>query len=214
MNTTESDDLTTAPAKTLDCDVLVIGSGAGGLSAAVTAAYHGLKVIVVEKAHGLRRRHVLVRRLGLDPGKSVGQSCRRQRGPGSLPHLPAPPPRRGLPEPTRSKRSLRPCRTWWASSRTKPACSSSPASQYQGHLRPAHRAPEPATARWAPSPSTPAASNPKYAPRCATSSTRPRSWAWASWPDPTSPNSSHASQGSLQGLFHAACRVTPHLWIC
>ena len=50
MNTTESDDLTTAPAKTLDCDVLVIGSGAGGLSAAVTAAYHGLKVIVVEKA--------------------------------------------------------------------------------------------------------------------------------------------------------------------
>lgn len=31
-------------------DVVVIGSGAGGLSAAVTAAYHGLKVIVVEKA--------------------------------------------------------------------------------------------------------------------------------------------------------------------
>ncbi len=31
------------------CDLLVIGSGAGGLSAAVTAAYHGLGVIVVEK---------------------------------------------------------------------------------------------------------------------------------------------------------------------
>jgi hypothetical protein len=28
----------------LDCDLLVIGSGAGGLSAAVTAAWHGLKV--------------------------------------------------------------------------------------------------------------------------------------------------------------------------
>ena len=33
-----------------ECDVLVIGSGAGGLSAAVTAASHGLKVIVAEKA--------------------------------------------------------------------------------------------------------------------------------------------------------------------
>ncbi|MFC4225022.1 FAD-dependent oxidoreductase [Lysinibacter cavernae] len=31
-------------------DVLVIGSGAGGFSAAVTAAYHGLSVTVVEKA--------------------------------------------------------------------------------------------------------------------------------------------------------------------
>ncbi|BCW64459.1 FAD-dependent oxidoreductase [Arthrobacter sp. StoSoilB22] len=34
----------------VDCDVLVIGSGAGGMSAAVTAAFHGMKVIVVEKA--------------------------------------------------------------------------------------------------------------------------------------------------------------------
>jgi succinate dehydrogenase/fumarate reductase flavoprotein subunit len=33
----------------LSCDLLVIGSGASGLSAAVTAAHHGLKVIVVEK---------------------------------------------------------------------------------------------------------------------------------------------------------------------
>src|SRR5262245_6901972 len=35
--------------QTFDCDVLVIGSGASGLSAAVTAAHRGLKVLVVEK---------------------------------------------------------------------------------------------------------------------------------------------------------------------
>lgn len=33
----------------MQCDLLVVGSGASGLSAAVTAAYHGLKVVVVEK---------------------------------------------------------------------------------------------------------------------------------------------------------------------
>ena len=33
----------------IECDVLVIGSGAAGLSAAVTAAHHGLKVVVAEK---------------------------------------------------------------------------------------------------------------------------------------------------------------------
>lgn len=31
------------------CDLLVVGSGAGGLSAAVTAAFHGLTVVVAEK---------------------------------------------------------------------------------------------------------------------------------------------------------------------
>jgi succinate dehydrogenase/fumarate reductase flavoprotein subunit len=39
----------TRPSAQLVCDLLVIGSGAGGLSAAVTAAWHGLKVIVAEK---------------------------------------------------------------------------------------------------------------------------------------------------------------------
>ena len=35
--------------KTMNCDVLVAGSGAGGLAAATVAAAHGLEVIVAEK---------------------------------------------------------------------------------------------------------------------------------------------------------------------
>ncbi|MCP1660441.1 FAD-dependent oxidoreductase [Neisseria perflava] len=38
------------PVAVWQCDVLVAGSGAGGLAAAVTAAHHGLKVIVAERA--------------------------------------------------------------------------------------------------------------------------------------------------------------------
>ena len=36
-------------ADTYECDVLVAGSGCSGMSAAVTAAHHGLKVVIVEK---------------------------------------------------------------------------------------------------------------------------------------------------------------------
>ncbi|MFD2836774.1 FAD-dependent oxidoreductase [Azotobacter vinelandii] len=37
------------PPPALTCDVLVVGSGAGGLSAAIVAKKHGLDVLVVEK---------------------------------------------------------------------------------------------------------------------------------------------------------------------
>ncbi|WP_084544853.1 FAD-dependent oxidoreductase [Derxia gummosa] len=39
----------TASARPLDCDLLVIGAGAGGLATAITAKKHGLDVIVIEK---------------------------------------------------------------------------------------------------------------------------------------------------------------------
>ncbi|TGD60936.1 FAD-dependent oxidoreductase [Tabrizicola sp. WMC-M-20] len=37
-------------ADSVECDLLIVGSGAAGLCAALTAAHHGLKVIVAEKA--------------------------------------------------------------------------------------------------------------------------------------------------------------------
>ncbi|HEY0214653.1 MAG TPA: FAD-dependent oxidoreductase [Paenirhodobacter sp.] len=49
-NTVQNTDTPVTLHRQEDCDVLVIGSGAGGLAAAVTAAELGLKVIVAEKA--------------------------------------------------------------------------------------------------------------------------------------------------------------------
>ena len=62
----------------MNCDLLVVGSGASGLAAAVTAAWHGLKVIVVEKDPGIRRCHRLVRWMDVGAGKSAREACRHR----------------------------------------------------------------------------------------------------------------------------------------
>lgn len=49
MTAAPNDSAPSSADSSLECDVLIIGSGAAALSAAVTAAHHGLKVIVAEK---------------------------------------------------------------------------------------------------------------------------------------------------------------------
>ena len=82
-------------ARQTECDLLVVGSGAGGLSAATTAAWHGLRVVLVEKdrvcggatawSGNLKRGRTLdelARKCGIDPTglkRTIGQFNRHAR---------------------------------------------------------------------------------------------------------------------------------------
>ena len=73
----------------LNCDVLVVGSGAGGLAAAVTAAYHGLKVVVVGKAKVCGGATAWSGGWAWAPGNPLARAAGVSEDQGDLPHLPA-----------------------------------------------------------------------------------------------------------------------------
>ena len=61
----------------LSCDLLVIGGGMAGMTAAGRAAETGAKVIVVEKGASHRRVGRFVRRISLD--RDIGRAARLLR---------------------------------------------------------------------------------------------------------------------------------------
>ena len=73
-----------------ECDVLVVGSGCAGISAAITAAHRGLKVMIAEKEP--RFGGTTARSGGWlwIPGTSLAQSLGHRRGHGAGAHLSAP----------------------------------------------------------------------------------------------------------------------------
>ena len=106
-----------------DCDLLVIGSGAGGLSAAVTAAWHGLKVIVAEKEPVLGGTTAWSGGWMWTPLNPLAQRA----GIVEDPEAPRTYLRHVLGNnfnEARVEPSSRPPRTWWPSSRRTPRCSS------------------------------------------------------------------------------------------
>ena len=74
-----------AEARTLECDVLVAGSGAGGMAAAVTARRHGLDVLVAEKEPWFGGTTALSGGWLWVPGNRHGAALSAQAGAGDPP---------------------------------------------------------------------------------------------------------------------------------
>jgi succinate dehydrogenase/fumarate reductase flavoprotein subunit len=69
--------------RTIDCDVLVAGSGAGGMAAAVTARKHGLDVVVAEKERHFGGTTALSGGWLWVPGNSLGAPLGASEPPGA-----------------------------------------------------------------------------------------------------------------------------------
>ena len=85
------------PANSITCssmtgqeyDVVVVGSGAAGMVAALTAAHEGLSTVVIEKAPTFRRLDRSIRRGRVDPEQRGPQARRCHRHTGSRAHISA-----------------------------------------------------------------------------------------------------------------------------
>lgn len=113
---------------TIDCDVLVAGSGAGGMAAAVTARKHGLDVVVAEKEPWFGGTTALSGGWLWVPGNRPGARLSEQAGATEPPAPRAPTCKiNAAPGSTRraSTPSSPPARAWSSSSCARPRCSSS-----------------------------------------------------------------------------------------
>ena len=110
---------TPSPAQSLTADVVVVGAGAGGLSTAVTAAYHGLRVVVLERADACGGATAWSGGWMWAPGNPLAQADGVDEDVETVPHLPARRSGRPLRRPARRRVPGGRAATWWGSSTSR-----------------------------------------------------------------------------------------------